>query len=103
MLLPLILAGVPVLKRRIFKPKFSRLEVSFCAFEKPFGPESLVQSPIIILLLRYTPVAKTTASQTNFCSRAVVTIFCPFSSIETSITSPCLRKRFGQLSRVIFI
>ena len=60
MLLPFILAGVPVLNRRSFMPRLDKLADSFSAFENQFGPQFVVQFPTIILLLRYTPVAKTT-------------------------------------------
>ena len=103
MLLPLILAGVPVLKRRISKPKSARLLVSSLAGAKPFGPLFFVYSPIIILLFKYTPVQITMLLQLNVSPTAVfMPTILPFL-VKIFVTSPCLSVKFSCSSKTRFI
>ena len=81
-------AGVPVLNRRMGKPRSIRLFVSALAAISPCGPPFHEHSPMIIRLFRYTPQATTTARQaTNEPVVVCTPVTRPFSTTMRSTSA----------------
>ena len=98
MVLPSSRAGVPVLKRRMEKPRSIRLCVSALAASSPCGPPFQPHSPMMMRLFKYTPQQATTARQ---ATRPPVVVSTPVTrpcSTVTRRTSACRTSRFGQSS-----
>ena len=91
-------AGVPVLKRRMSKPRSIRFWVSALAAISPWGPPFQLHSPMMMRLFRYTPQQAITARQATRPPVVVsMPVTCPFSTTMRR-TSAWRRVRFSQSS-----
>ena len=95
--------GVPVLKRRMRRPKALRQSVSKMPACMPSGPDAYAQSPVMTRASKYVPEAITTAFTSYTAPSLVVTDeTCP-SVRPMEITIACLRSKFSCRSSVCFM
>ena len=103
MVLPSSRAGVPVLKRRMEKPRSMRFWVRALAAIRPWGPPFQLHSPMMMRLFRYTPQQATTARQATRPPVVVSTpVTRPFSTTMRR-TSAWRSTRFSQSSTAFLI